>query len=237
MHICLAEFQVIMNYSIRVQRDGPDESRTEEKYSAPLRSNSYGAIEQRALFLPGSRKSSQQLRLFVLGCLAMTMILVVAVYRNQRLSAVQLSSPDLILDTGENNAAILKGTWSSIPQPFSMQSPARAIPGIPVITERPYNTGPGPAFAQLIREKRGLPTNSWAENLLIGSSLRSSENRVYQVCGHYMSKRFSMLIMQCVNHLNIRYPMSLIQVVTWLVYVPLGRISRHQRGVYANTVY
>jgi hypothetical protein len=75
-------------------------------------------------------------------------------------------------------APIEKAAWSAIAQPLSILNPESL--GFLAI-DRPPISMPGLIFGELLEKNVALPTNSWCENLFLGSSNTESTNRVYQV--------------------------------------------------------
>lgn len=73
---------------------------------------------------------------------------------------------------------IEKAAWSAIAQPLSILDPESL--GFLAI-DRPPISMPGLIFGELLEKNVALPTNSWCENLFLGSSNTESTNRVYQV--------------------------------------------------------
>jgi hypothetical protein len=73
---------------------------------------------------------------------------------------------------------IEKAAWSAIAQPLSILNPESL--GFLAI-DRPPISMPGLIFGELLEKNVALPTNSWCENLFLGSSNTESTNRVYQV--------------------------------------------------------
>jgi hypothetical protein len=73
---------------------------------------------------------------------------------------------------------IEKAAWSAIAQPLSILNPESL--GFLAI-DRPPISMPGLIFGELLEKNVALPTNSWCENLFLGSSTTESTNRVYQV--------------------------------------------------------
>ena len=71
-----------------------------------------------------------------------------------------------------------KAAWSAIAQPLSILNPESL--GFLAI-DRPPISMPGLIFGELLEKNVALPTNSWCENLFLGSSTTESTNRVYQV--------------------------------------------------------
>eukprot|EP01038_Epipyxis_sp_PR26KG_P009986 gene9986-13436_t len=81
-------------------------------------------------------------------------------------------------NNAESELPIEGGAWSSKAEPFSVVNPSTL--GI-VVTERPQSSRPGAVFGDLLKAHIPLPTNSWYENLLLGSISTDSENKVFQV--------------------------------------------------------
>ena len=73
---------------------------------------------------------------------------------------------------------IEKAAWSAIAQPLSILNPESL--GFLAI-DRPPISMPGLIFGELLEKNVALPTNSWCENLFLGTSTTESTNRVYQV--------------------------------------------------------
>ena len=71
-----------------------------------------------------------------------------------------------------------KAAWSAIAQPLSILDPETL--GFLAI-DRPPISMPGLIFGELLEKNVALPTNSWCENLFLGSSNTESTNRVYQL--------------------------------------------------------
>ena len=68
--------------------------------------------------------------------------------------------------------------WSAVAQPYSTLNPeSLGIIGI----QRPTVSMPGPIFGDLLNKRVPLPTNSWAENLFLGTKTTGPTNKVYQL--------------------------------------------------------
>jgi hypothetical protein len=68
--------------------------------------------------------------------------------------------------------------WSAIAQPLSFVDPETL--GF-IAIDRPEVSMPGPIFGELLLANVPLPTNSWCENLFLGSTNTASMNRVFQL--------------------------------------------------------
>jgi hypothetical protein len=85
----------------------------------------------------------------------------------------------------QNEEPIEGSAWSSRAEPFSNVNPVSL--GIQLV-DRPQSSQPGEILANLIghnAETDGpitpLPTNSWFQNLLLGDSQTTQENKIFQI--------------------------------------------------------
>lgn len=78
----------------------------------------------------------------------------------------------------DNKYDIEGEAWSSIAAPYSTVDPRDL--GL-VSAERTLGSKPGPIFADVLNTSTPLPTNSWCENLFLGSSNNGENNKVFQV--------------------------------------------------------
>lgn len=99
---------------------------------------------------------------------------IVVSYQNSTVSSVSPTPPP-----------VLKSAWSSKAEPFSVVDPTTI--GILSI-DRPYNSKPGPVLSNLIainstsnNPETPLPTNTWYQNLILGSSNNDPENKIFQI--------------------------------------------------------
>jgi hypothetical protein len=97
-------------------------------------------------------------------------ILALAVY-----VAAYSSSSSIKKETISSDLPLYTGAWRSEAEPFSVVNPEDL--GIISIT-RPLQSRPGAIFDKILAaKKRPLPTNSWLQNLFIGTVNNGSNNR------------------------------------------------------------
>lgn len=82
------------------------------------------------------------------------------------------------LGAGVHPEVVTGAAWSSRAAPLSTMNPEDL--GVQTI-DRPSASKPGPAFRALQNLSVPLPTNSWYENLFIGSDNTVAESSVFQV--------------------------------------------------------